>query len=65
MDLRDVQYGKIRNTRIIQYRIICNLGVPILPKMDPIRPKVTQNVPNSFPIDYVLLKYYIIALEAH
>ena len=33
--------------------------------MDPIRPKITQNVPNSFPIYYLLLIYYIIALEAY
>ena len=32
--------------------------------MDPIRPKTTQNVPISFPIYYVLLICYIIALEA-
>jgi len=35
------------------------------PKMDPIRPKITQNVPNSFPIYYFSLLYFIKALEAH
>ena len=36
-----------------------------LPKMDPIHPKITQNVPNSFPIHFVLLIYYILALKAY
>jgi len=35
------------------------------PKMDPIRPKITQNVLNSFPIYVMLLLHYIIALKAH
>jgi hypothetical protein len=35
------------------------------PKMDPIRPKITRNVPNSFPVFYLLLMYYRIALKAH
>jgi len=34
------------------------------PKMGPNRPNVTQTVSNSFPIHYMLLIYYIIALEA-
>jgi len=33
--------------------------------MDPIHPKITQNVPNSFPIHFVLLIYYILALKAY
>jgi len=33
--------------------------------MDPIRPKFTQNVPNSSPIYYMIFIYYIIALKAH
>jgi len=35
------------------------------PKINPIRPKITQNVPNYFPIYYMFLIYDIIALEAH
>jgi len=32
--------------------------------MDPISPKITQNVSNYFPIYYMILVYYIVALEA-
>jgi hypothetical protein len=33
--------------------------------MDPIRPKTTQSISNSFPIYYVLLIFYVITVEAH
>jgi len=67
-DLRDVQYGKIRiirNTRIIQFRILCNLGVPIF---DPKWTRFAPKSPKTFPILFqciVLLICYIMALKSH
>jgi hypothetical protein len=66
----DVQYGKIRVTYGIRvYNTIVFLSnfrsADFWPKLDPIRPKITQNVSNSFPTYYKLFIYYIIALEAH
>jgi hypothetical protein len=36
----------------------------ILTLMDPIRPDITQNVFNPFPMYYMLCIHYIIALQA-
>jgi hypothetical protein len=68
-DLRDVQYGKIRINMQYAYNTVPYFmqfgSADFGPKMDPIRPKITRNVPNSFPVFYLLLMYYRIALKAH
>jgi hypothetical protein len=48
MVIWDVQYGKVRiqnNTAYNTFVLLSNF-----PRMDPVRSKITHNVPSSFPI---------------
>ena len=50
-----VKYALIRNTRIIRYRVLCNLGVPVFdPKWTWFAPKS----PKTFPILFQYIMCY-------